>query len=518
MTTTGVGGLILEVAAPLTQAQVASMGRVTGFVARNKLKIILVACDLTAILLAYTAALWKTGYFQSYGWLQSMFVLGASIILGFWAIRSQELLLARVSAVRVVEITRATRAIAILGALMLLFDRLAKISLRIEVVATATLFLLVTFVIGRSGYRAWLSGARAKGRHCRRVVVIGADHDAVRIVDLVSTHGDLGIVAVGVIADRDVALVNRLGHLWLGETLDTEELITSANVSGVIVSPTGLPLERLNSLIRHFQHGGVHVFVATGFSGIDARRVRSLSIAHEPMLYVEAPSLARLQTLAKRAFDIVVALVALALASPIILLVAAGVKLTDRGPVLFRQQRVGHDGRQFGLLKFRTMVVDAERQLVRLEAANERRGPLFKMVDDPRVTRLGRFLRESSLDELPQLLNVLTGKMSLVGPRPALPSEVEQFSDELRTREDVMPGITGLWQVEARDNPSFEAYRRLDLFYVENWSLTLDMLIILGTIEQVLVRFVVALWRGARRDKIVGTEPLWDTEASSAAA
>ena len=130
-----------------------------------------------------------------------------------------------------------------------------------------------------------------------------------------------------------------------------------------------------------------------------------------------------------------------------------------------------------------------------LAATNERSGPLFKMAADPRVTRLGRWLRDSSLDELPQLLNVLRGEMSMVGPRPALPSEVANFSPELRTRELVLPGITGLWQVEARDNPSFEAYRRLDLFYVENWSTTLDLLIVLATIEHIALRVLTMFAR-----------------------
>ena len=157
--------------------------------------------------------------------------------------------------------------------------------------------------------------------------------------------------------------------------------------------------------------------------------------------------------------------------------------------MLFRQRRVGRDGVEFEILKFRSMCVDAEARLAALRAEhNERSGPLFKLERDPRVTAIGRFIRAFSLDELPQLLNVLRGEMSLVGPRPALPSEVAEFPADLHARHLVRPGITGLWQVEARDNPSFGAYRRLDLFYVDNWSLLLDLIILLGTIEQVLVR------------------------------
>ena len=165
------------------------------------------------------------------------------------------------------------------------------------------------------------------------------------------------------------------------------------------------------------------------------------------------------------------------------------IKLEDRGPVFFRQQRVGRHGELFTMIKLRTMIPDAEKArdtLVALQRA--RGGPLFKLDRDPRRTRIGRFLEAASIDELPNLFNVLRGEMSLVGPRPALPSEVAEFDDDLLARQSVPPGITGLWQVEARDNPSFYAYKRLDIFYVENWSLTLDIAIIVATAKSVLFR------------------------------
>ena len=160
-------------------------------------------------------------------------------------------------------------------------------------------------------------------------------------------------------------------------------------------------------------------------------------------------------------------------------------------PAIFRQVRVGKDGQPFTLFKLRTMVPDAEQQLVDVTSVNQRAGgPLFKAKRDPRRTRVGRILEMTSLDELPQLLNVLRGDMSLVGPRPALPHEVAQFDDELLGRHRVQPGITGLWQVEARDKPDFEIYRRLDLFYVENWSIGLDLAIMFSTVCSVLGRVV----------------------------
>ena len=153
------------------------------------------------------------------------------------------------------------------------------------------------------------------------------------------------------------------------------------------------------------------------------------------------------------------------------------------------------------------MHVDAEARLAELQRNNERSGPLFKMERDPRVTRVGNFLRSSSLDELPQLFNVLKGEMSLIGPRPALPSEVENFSDEVRLRERVRPGITGLWQVEARDNPSFDAYQRLDGYYLENWSMTLDLLIVLSTLEQVGLKLFHTLRRSRKPEAAIIVMP-----------
>lgn len=178
-------------------------------------------------------------------------------------------------------------------------------------------------------------------------------------------------------------------------------------------------------------------------------------------------------------------------------LAAAAIKAEDGGPILFAQTRVGRDGRPFRLLKLRTMVPQAEARLADLRHLNERDGPLFKLTSDPRVTRVGRVLRATSLDELPQLVHVIRGSMSLVGPRPALPSEVMAFDPRLATRHAVRPGLTGLWQVEQRDSALFDAYRQLDLFYVENWSLTLDLAILLHTVPAVVGR----AWRALGRSR-----------------
>jgi lipopolysaccharide/colanic/teichoic acid biosynthesis glycosyltransferase len=183
----------------------------------------------------------------------------------------------------------------------------------------------------------------------------------------------------------------------------------------------------------------------------------------------------------KRIFDVVIGTLLLLLLSPLFLVIAVAVLIADGRPVLYRQERVGRYGRPFTMLKFRSMVTDAHDQLDELQHHNERTGPLFKIHRDPRVTRVGRFLRATSLDELPQFFNVLGGSMSLVGPRPALFQERESFPPELLEREDLRPGITGLWQVEARSDPDFDHYHRLDLEYVREWSLWLDVKLLVRT-------------------------------------
>lgn len=202
----------------------------------------------------------------------------------------------------------------------------------------------------------------------------------------------------------------------------------------------------------------------------------------------------------KRAVDLAIAPLIVAMALPIIAVTALVVLVTDGRPVFFRQRRVGRNGVPFTIYKFRTMQRNAERHIIDLRELNEREGPLFKVEDDPRVTRTGRLLRETSIDELPQLFNVLNGTMSLVGPRPALVEETVRFGEDLLRRHEVRPGITGLWQVSARDDPSFESYRCLDLTYIEKWSVLMDVVILFATVPAVICRAWRVLVRRAFGD------------------
>ena len=278
---------------------------------------------------------------------------------------------------------------------------------------------------------------------------------------------------------------------------DTVALVTATGASGVLVAASAIDPQDLDNVVRHLVASGLHVQISSGLVRLGHQRVRPSPLSHQLLYYVEPPRLSLWQHALKRGIDIIVASIALLLCAPILAAVAIAIKLDDGGSITYRQERVGRKRRHFEVIKFRTMVANASSQLAELVELNERNGPLFKVSYDPRVTRVGHFLRSTSLDELPQLFNVLRGEMSLVGPRPALPEEVAQFDVELLDRVSVKPGITGLWQVEARDSPSFHAYRRLDLFYVDNWSVLMDLTILTATVGVVIRRAIRTLRGGS---------------------
>ena len=468
-----------------------SANRATG--KPNRLRVLLVAFDTAALLGAWFIAS-LIHFSQRPLWGNAVVVLG-STIAGLWLFNADDLYLARISSIRSVELSRVSRSIFLLGVANYVGRSLLGIRFQQRDIAAGMVMSMVLMFLSRAAYRAWLTANRRDGRFMRDVLIVGAGVEAGEILDVLEDHPEAGYRVVGVIGDRDQAVVGGLGNLWCGTQDDVVEAIYGRRASGVIIATSALEGEALNDLVRTLQAQRIHIQMSNGVKGTDFRRMRATPIAYEPFYYIESPVLARGQDLAKRALDIVFATLGMIVAAPIFGIVAFFIKMTDHGPVFFRQVRVGQDGRHFRVLKFRTMVIDAEARLAALKAENERSGPLFKMERDPRITRIGHFLRNSSLDELPQLINVLKGEMSLVGPRPALPSEVANFDDALLNRTKVLPGITGLWQVEARDNPSFAAYRRLDLFYVDNWSISLDLIIMMATIEQVVAKLVFSVFR-----------------------
>jgi exopolysaccharide biosynthesis polyprenyl glycosylphosphotransferase len=338
----------------------------------------------------------------------------------------------------------------------------------------------------RGAFAGWLRQQRAEGAHTRPLVIVGNNGECIALADLIESQPELGYRLVGYLGPPDVPADERLP--WLGGASDVPGTLERLGVDSVLIAASALPSRELTNLTRDLLERGVHVHLASGLAGFAQQRLRPLPLGFEPVFYVERHRPTRLQLAMKRTLDVILATFALIVLSPVLLLSALAIKLTDRGPVIYRQKRVGRDGVLFTCLKFRTMRCNAEQQLEMLRAHNVRNGPLFKVSDDPRVTPVGRFLRASSIDELPQLFNVLNGTMSLVGPRPALPEEHDVFDLELQGRVAVRPGITGLWQVEARDNPAFSPYRRLDLYYIENWSVGLDLTVLLRTLPVVISR------------------------------
>jgi len=238
---------------------------------------------------------------------------------------------------------------------------------------------------------------------------------------------------------------------------------------------------RLRELAWELERTDTDLCVAPALLDVAGPRTTIRPVAGLPLLHVDHPEFTGTRRLIKAAFDRACAASALLLLSPLFAIVPIIIRCSDGGPAFFRQVRVGQDGRSFMLFKFRTMVPDAEQRKDQLAALNDHDGVLFKMRDDPRITRVGRWLRRWSLDELPQLLNVMVGDMSLVGPRPALPKEAALYADHVRRRLVVKPGITGLWQINGRADLSWDESVRLDLRYVENWSFLLDLQVLWKT-------------------------------------
>ena len=360
---------------------------------------------------------------------------------------------------------------------------------RMAIVAAGSCFLALVAL--RSMFGHWLRFERALGRHQRGLIMIGTNDDALAVSTMLNTQPELGYEVRGLIGEPRPRA--EWEHLCNGETLDElPEMARKTGASGVLLVANALSASEVRAAIELGTAEGLHVQVWPGFQGLRARRVRWSPMSGETFLYVEPERHPRWQLAAKRVVDVLGATIGLLITAPIILLAAIAIRLEDRGPAIYRQVRVGLNGQPFEVYKLRTMTPGSERDAA-LEAINERTdGPLFKAAHDPRITKVGSVVRALSIDELPQLFNVLTGTMSLVGPRPAIPDEVAQFDSELLRRHDVKPGITGLWQLEARDNPSFHAYRRLDLLYVDNWSVGLDLYIILATVPMVIAQILNA--------------------------
>ncbi|MGH3737269.1 MAG: sugar transferase [Micromonosporaceae bacterium] len=342
-------------------------------------------------------------------------------------------------------------------------------------------------VLARYLRRRQLHATRARGGCLRQVLVVGHERAVAHLTQQLRRERFHGFQVVA--ACLPVAGTQRVRGVELpvyGSFDDVADAVRRAAADTVVVLSCpeldGLELRRL---AWQLERDDIDLIMASSLVDVAGERTTIRPVDGLPMLHVEHARLTGAARVAKEIVDRVGAVLLLAFAAPLLAVVAALIKRGSPGPVLFRQVRVGRDGREFTMLKFRTMYADAEQRLAALLERNELDGVLFKMREDPRVTPTGRWLRRWSVDELPQLLNVLRGDMSLVGPRPPLPREVEVYPDDMRRRFVVKPGLTGLWQVSGRSDLSWEDSVRLDLRYVENWSLSLDLVILLRTLTAV---------------------------------
>ncbi|WP_457101846.1 sugar transferase [Microbacterium sp. P5_E9] len=371
---------------------------------------------------------------------------------------------------------------------------IAAFLLRVDV---ARGYLLISLPLGilallfeRWMWRKWLIRQRAKGHWSATVLLVGSEASVAQIGAALRRTPSAGYRIVGActpggkpggtVRDTDIPIV--------GGVQDVLDVLLHLDADTVAVtSADELPPSGVKRISWALETGSRHLVLAPAIADVVGPRIQTRPVAGLPLIHVETPRYSMGQRFVKRALDILLAAIGIVLLSPVMAIIAIMIASSSSGPVLFWQRRVGFDGREFRMLKFRTMVDGAESMLPDLLAQRDSGNEvLFKMLVDPRVTPLGRRLRRYSLDEIPQLFNVLGGSMSLVGPRPALPTEVARYDEHVHRRFLVKPGITGIWQISGRSTLSWEESVRIDLAYVENWSLVGDVVILLKTLRAAL--------------------------------
>jgi exopolysaccharide biosynthesis polyprenyl glycosylphosphotransferase len=352
-------------------------------------------------------------------------------------------------------------------------------------IAGAWLGALVLVLATRRMWHRRIRSARSRGSMVARTLIVGCNDEAVRLADG-SLGRQAGLAPIGLVATPHDGHRPDLDLPTLGSLDDLSAVIDGTAADCVLVASTAVDTDDMRFISKVTRRAGTELRVTANLPEVLTTRLSVLPIGGVIALSLRSVRLSGSQALAKRIFDIAVSGAVLLLTLPLFLVIAGAIRLTSPGPVFYRQRRVGKQGHQFTLLKFRTMPPGADVMLDLLAAENEADGPLFKIRNDPRISRVGGFLRRWSLDELPQLLNVLKGDMSIVGPRPPLPHEVTKYEDWHFDRLEVRPGITGLWQVSGRSELSFTEMVRLDLFYIENWSLAYDTFILIKTLPAVL--------------------------------
>lgn len=363
---------------------------------------------------------------------------------------------------------------------------------RLFVISFGGLSFLFIF-LERLTLRTFIRAARKRGYNYRNILVVGTGRRAREVAEIIGKNRHWGLKLIGFVSDNAETKIERVGRTpILGHVADLPSMLQRVVVDELIFVVSRKRLEELEEIFLICEEQGIRTRVAVNFFPHMIAKVHLEDLHGVPLLTFTTTPHNELLLAAKRVFDLTIASVVLVALLPFSLLIALIIKMTSPGPVLFRQTRVGLNGRHFTLYKFRSMLENAEEMRNDVEHLNEMKGPAFKILNDPRATWIGRLLRKTSLDEFPQLYNVVRGDMSIVGPRPPLPEEVAKYERWQRRRLSMKPGLTCLWQINGRNKiTDFKKWMELDLHYIDNWSLKLDLKIFIKTI------FVVLAGRGA---------------------
>ena len=386
------------------------------------------------------------------------------------------------------EYKRVIVSVAMSAGVVAIVCYLFKIEIARSFLALSFPVALVALVCGRFAARRWLCRQRARGLLVHRILVVGGRSHVGEMVAVLRRAPSAGYAVVGAcLPDPQDSFRAEERIPVLGGLDAVPAAVRACGADSVAVTTVpGSDTTFLRRLSWSLERSGVDLLVLPSLTEVAGPRIQIRPVAGLPLLHVDEPEFTGMRRVLKSAFDRIGATLLLLALSPALVSIAAVVRFGSRGPVLFRQTRVGTNGKPFECLKFRSMVVGAESEAQDLVGLNDHDGIMFKMRDDPRVTSAGRWLRRYSLDELPQLINVIAGQMSLVGPRPPLPGEVTSYGEDVLRRLLVKPGMTGLWQISGRSDLSWDTTVRLDLYYVENWSLIGDLLILAKTVRAVL--------------------------------
>ncbi len=346
----------------------------------------------------------------------------------------------------------------------------------------------VLLLAGRYLSYAGIAWMRIRLKRYHYFLIVGCGARAREMATLIEESRGMGLRLVGFVDPNSDGskLSDRFGHFEVFPPSDLEHILQDRVIDEVVFAVNMQELARLEPLMAHCANVGVKIRVQLEFLPEAYSRIYLENFHDVPLLSLSSAPESELLLFFKRAFDVLLAAVSLVLLTPVLGAIAAGIRITSPGEVLFRQERCGLGGRRFTLFKFRSMVNNAEQLRAELHQLNELEGPVFKMSDDPRITPVGRLLRRFSLDELPQLWNILCGDMSFVGPRPAIPDEVEKYEPWQRRRLRMRPGLTCIWVIEGRSDIQFHRWIQLDLAYIDNWSLWLDAKIFFRTIPIVI--------------------------------